>query len=276
MSRKTTNSFGRVPRWVLDCGLSTTAVAVYATLAANYANREGQAWPSRATLATVVGISLPTLDRATKELLDAGVLLKQRRGRKGGGVCATTFQLLHERRVGQERRHTPRPNEADRRQSNVISNTSNVIADDSCNVIVHDNSAPSVLISDLDPLEPTVQIADVKTSASEGKKPHPIKAVLSEFDRQWQTLYRKPYRFTPQDPNLAKRKGLTVLADDDLRAHIKRYLETRDRFYRGHPFSLFASHIDRFATDGVPVNEPRLPTLAEVRAAARAHLHESS
>jgi DNA-binding transcriptional MocR family regulator len=71
--------FAMVPEWVLDLPVSDRAIRLYAVLG-RYTNRAGQCWPSRETLARRLRCSPSSVDRAVKELVDAGALRVRQRG----------------------------------------------------------------------------------------------------------------------------------------------------------------------------------------------------
>jgi DNA-binding transcriptional regulator YhcF (GntR family) len=73
--------FSIVPEWLLDRGLSSTALKLYIVLA-RFADWEtGIAFPSRDTLADRIGATPKTIDRLVKELVDAECIEKHSRGR---------------------------------------------------------------------------------------------------------------------------------------------------------------------------------------------------
>ena len=73
--------FSIVPEWVLERGLSPTALKLYIVLA-RYADWEtGIAFPARDTLAERMKSSEKTVDRAVKELVAAECIGKEYRGR---------------------------------------------------------------------------------------------------------------------------------------------------------------------------------------------------
>lgn len=79
-----TGPFAIVPVWVIESPLSDRAVRLYAYLARKADNETGQCWPSRPTMAKVLGCSVDTLDRAVAELVSAGAVTKgERRDAKG-------------------------------------------------------------------------------------------------------------------------------------------------------------------------------------------------
>ena len=72
--------FEMVPHWVLfHPELSALAVRLYLALR-RHADAKGDCFPSRQRLAKLLGVSVPTLDRARKQLVSVGaVTMKQRR-----------------------------------------------------------------------------------------------------------------------------------------------------------------------------------------------------
>lgn len=70
--------FAIVPVNVLDADISDGAVRLYAVLR-RYANGEGEAWPSMATLATRLRCDKATVRRRLKELTDAGFVVIEHR-----------------------------------------------------------------------------------------------------------------------------------------------------------------------------------------------------
>lgn len=66
--------FAIVPLWLLEAQVSDRAVRLFAVLAGRYADRKGEAYPSRATLAEALGCSLGSVDRAVDDLVKVGAL----------------------------------------------------------------------------------------------------------------------------------------------------------------------------------------------------------
>ena len=88
--------FSIVPEWVLDLQISHGAVRLYAVLG-RYANSDGDSWPSRTTLAARLNTSRDSVDRWTKELVNARALLVTRRKdttATGGKVNRTNLYTL--------------------------------------------------------------------------------------------------------------------------------------------------------------------------------------
>jgi predicted transcriptional regulator len=73
--------FSIVPEWVLDRGLSSTALKLYIVLARFADWDTGIAFPARDTLAERMDCSEKTVDRAVKELVEAQCIEKEFRGR---------------------------------------------------------------------------------------------------------------------------------------------------------------------------------------------------
>ncbi len=83
MTRKSdTGPFSLIPEWVLDSGVSDRAVRLYCVLA-RYADKDGEAWPSRGLLAERLKCSRDSVDRAVRELVDVGALHREHRTRNG-------------------------------------------------------------------------------------------------------------------------------------------------------------------------------------------------
>lgn len=95
MTRLTTDvgPWAIVPAWVLDTAVSDRAVKLYAVLGL-YANQEGTCWPSRRTLATRVGCSLDSLDRAKHELVNVGALEWEQQT-EAGGLTSNRYTLRY-------------------------------------------------------------------------------------------------------------------------------------------------------------------------------------
>lgn len=70
-------------RLVKDPALKAASKAVAAVLGC-YADEDGYCWPARATIATHLGVSIDTVDRALAQLVDAGYLEKLARSTREG------------------------------------------------------------------------------------------------------------------------------------------------------------------------------------------------
>ena len=73
--------FSIVPEWVLDRGLSSTALKLYIVMARFADWKTGMAFPSRETLAKRMKCSVKTVDRAVIEIVAAECVSKISRGR---------------------------------------------------------------------------------------------------------------------------------------------------------------------------------------------------
>lgn len=87
------NYFAAIPYWVLELGMSSTAVHLYVILTrfANWTSHQG--YPSRKRLADCMNVSIPTVDRAKDELVAAGVLKYDRRHNKSNYYTIITERL---------------------------------------------------------------------------------------------------------------------------------------------------------------------------------------
>lgn len=84
-------TFAVVPTWVLD-GAPSRAVHLYALLR-RYTDVDGLAWPSRATLASRLGCSTDTVDRAVAALERIGALTVERRFGADGAPTSNLYVL---------------------------------------------------------------------------------------------------------------------------------------------------------------------------------------
>jgi helix-turn-helix protein len=67
--------FAIVPLWITETDVSHLAVRLYVELAGRFANKDGQAWPSRKRLKEILGVGgLATVDRAIDELKRIGAV----------------------------------------------------------------------------------------------------------------------------------------------------------------------------------------------------------
>jgi len=84
------NHFAAIPYWILELGLSSSAVHLYAVLIrfSNWTSHQG--YPSRARLAKCMKVSIKTVDRAKDELIAAGVLIYERRHNKSNHYTVIT------------------------------------------------------------------------------------------------------------------------------------------------------------------------------------------
>lgn len=85
-------AFSMVPVWVLE-RCSSPAVHVYGLLM-KHANRERRAWPKTEVLASMMGKSLRTVERAIAELRHVGALRTTRRHGLNGAVLGLDFMLI--------------------------------------------------------------------------------------------------------------------------------------------------------------------------------------
>jgi hypothetical protein len=85
--RRHREPFAQIPRSVIRAVRGHwTALAVYAWLDVEYADKGGECFPSRATIAKDLGSSVDTIDRALRVLIDVGALKVSAVPRVDGGV----------------------------------------------------------------------------------------------------------------------------------------------------------------------------------------------
>jgi len=87
---KADNYFAAIPYWILELGLSSEAVHLYAVLIrfSNWTSHQG--YPSRKRLADCMKVSIKAVDRAKDELVKAGVLDYERRHNKSNYYTVIT------------------------------------------------------------------------------------------------------------------------------------------------------------------------------------------
>lgn len=89
---------------------NTTAIALYGLMAL-HANTEGRAYPSQETLATMLGVSAPTVRREQKTLVNAGLIEVGKRRGSNGRVIGNEYVVIVPSRVD-ARRTIARPRAA--------------------------------------------------------------------------------------------------------------------------------------------------------------------
>jgi hypothetical protein len=98
---------------------------------------------------------------------------------------------------------------------------------------------------------------------------HPIKSVLAFFDTHWQQQYTRhasppvPYEFNKAiDPAHVKRL-LKTLDETTLKKRIVNYFSDREPFLakNKHPFNLFVSRINAYATTNAATRPVEQPTI---------------
>jgi hypothetical protein len=90
--------FGRVPTWLMQCGVSSRALQVYAVIT-TYIDVNDVAkgcWPSKRTLAAACRCSQSTLRRAMQELKSLGALDELPRLRADGSHTSNRILLMPE------------------------------------------------------------------------------------------------------------------------------------------------------------------------------------
>lgn len=86
--------FAVLPEWVLYLPISANAVRVYCVLRRYADNTTGECFPSRKTVAMKARISMQTLDRCIKELVDHGALKVQQRKNAAGDWSSNLYTVM--------------------------------------------------------------------------------------------------------------------------------------------------------------------------------------
>lgn len=85
--------FSIVPDWIIRAPISDRAQRLYA-LIGRYADRAGEAFPSRKALAAVLRTSADSVDRATKELVEIGALEVLPRFDRSGDRTSNLYRVI--------------------------------------------------------------------------------------------------------------------------------------------------------------------------------------
>lgn len=92
--RSSIGQYGIIPAWILDTDLSSKAVHLFSILSAKYADRNGECFPGRKTIAKDLGdVSLDTVDRTIKELVAVGALEIESRFSEGGHQSSNLYTI---------------------------------------------------------------------------------------------------------------------------------------------------------------------------------------
>ena len=83
--------FAVIPEWVLALPVSSNAIRVYCCLRRFADNSTGECFPSRRLLAMRARVSVSTLDRAIKELSDAGAITIKHRKTDAGDYTSNLY-----------------------------------------------------------------------------------------------------------------------------------------------------------------------------------------
>ena len=85
-----TGPWAFIPEWVLYSGVSDRAVRLYCVLR-RFADEQEEAYPSRKSLAELMGCSTDSVDRACIELEEIGALDRSERRREDGGRTSNLY-----------------------------------------------------------------------------------------------------------------------------------------------------------------------------------------
>ena len=81
-----------IPEWILDSKISDRTIRLFGVLN-RYAGENRPAWPSRNTLAERLGCSVPSIDRAIRELVELGAVTVEERRRGNGSRTSSLYHL---------------------------------------------------------------------------------------------------------------------------------------------------------------------------------------
>lgn len=102
--------FAMVPRWIIQHDdLTSGAVRVYACLA-DMANKDRPAWPSHRTLAHKTNMSISSVRRHIRELVDVGALDIQQRWKPDGAGQTSNLYTVMVKAVDKKKRGSTKNN----------------------------------------------------------------------------------------------------------------------------------------------------------------------
>lgn len=100
LMRTDVGRFAMCPLWILQSGISDRAIRLFALLAAQYADRDEVAYPSRGRLARDLQCSTSSIDRALKHLTAICAITVERRFTPGGEPTSNKLSLHFSRPQG--------------------------------------------------------------------------------------------------------------------------------------------------------------------------------
>lgn len=141
MPLQRTSSFAMAPRaMVADHAVSDRAVRLYCVLT-RYANTRDEAWPHQARLATDLGCSRPSIERAVRELRECGWISVRRRVAGGGNIYTIhRYPQLPDTDEGGEGALVPAPDDEPPKQT---SYTADELQEETLSGIGVDGTPPS-------------------------------------------------------------------------------------------------------------------------------------
>ena len=86
--------FAIIPEWVLALPISSNAIRTYCVLRRFADNTTGECYPSRKLLSMKARLSVSTLDRAIKELVDAGAVKVKPRKNANGDWSSNLYTVI--------------------------------------------------------------------------------------------------------------------------------------------------------------------------------------
>jgi hypothetical protein len=86
--------FAIIPEWVLALPVSSNAIRTYCVLRRFADNNTGECYPSRRLLSMKARLSVSTLDRAIKELVDAGAVKVKPRKNASGDWSSNLYTVI--------------------------------------------------------------------------------------------------------------------------------------------------------------------------------------
>lgn len=231
--------FGIVPLWLIESSVSDRAVRLFGVFAAKFADNDGMAYPSRATLAGAMGLDdQKSIDRAVKELRDVGALKISARVGERGGRTSNLYQLCYAKPTTLQG-----PSLLDPRYPSDGEGALSVPGGGGHPSQVEGASTPDG--QDPEPIKPEPLNQTERASAPTVPDQIPdLQRSIDRFSGRWFAMYAERPIFAPK--HIVGLKRLVNSQDvgiDKTLAAIDGYFDTDDTFVieRKHPIELFIS-----------------------------------
>jgi DNA-binding transcriptional regulator YhcF (GntR family) len=87
-----------VPLWVMELPITATALRVYCAIRSHADARTGKCFPSRRRIAILAHCSMPSVDRAVKQLVEQGALGVKKRKSANGDQTSNLYTVFAQRK----------------------------------------------------------------------------------------------------------------------------------------------------------------------------------
>lgn len=259
--------FEMCPHWLLfDSRVSALAVRLYLVLRM-HADVRGECFPSRQRLANLLHVSIPTVDKARQQLLDAGAISVTQRQAVNGEWKSLLYRVFWERSGGRQDSLQPG------KESYTLTNTHLThTKKQSINILTNDST-----VTDRQAVEPS-RTAIEAASHTDGvtrrdTRPKARRVAYSaDFEEWWRTYPRKVAKRAAWE---AYQEALTHTDTESLLDAAKRYSldPNREQQFTPHPTTWLRQ--GRWDDDPLPKKSNQQQTGGQRRMNNYADIHAS-